>query len=179
MMMRNWRFRSSLLFSVLAMLAGLSAQTAPTPKASSSRPPQTAQNGDALPGQVFTRTKQKRPATVLPDPGRAEHDLHVAHFYFHRGMGDDYAAALGRYKDALRYSPKNLTAIAGIAASSAKLGEWSQAREYWRMFLKLQPSGKQARKIRKLLAKNAGRANAPRRPCFHGLLQYPNHCFQP
>jgi tetratricopeptide (TPR) repeat protein len=82
------------------------------------------------------------------NPIQAAKELKVGDFYFKKGS---YPAAIGRYKEALKWNPGFADAWRRIGDAQEKRKDLAGAREAWAKYLQLEPEGKYAAEIRKKL----------------------------
>lgn len=80
--------------------------------------------------------------------GRIEDDLQVADFYMKNG---NYRGALLRYQDALKYDPRNDTAMYGLGDAMCKQNETAAAMAQFKSYLKNTSQGRYASKAEKML----------------------------
>lgn len=79
----------------------------------------------------------------------AAKDIDVGYFYL---KDKNYRAAEARLKEALELKPDTSVALIGLAQAQQKLGERDAARQNYEAYLKLNPEGSDADKVRKALA---------------------------
>jgi tetratricopeptide (TPR) repeat protein len=82
------------------------------------------------------------------NPHKAAKDIEVGDFYFKRG---NYHAAEDRYREALLYKENDALATFRLATSLEKLNRPAEAREEYQNYLKILPSGPQAKEAQKAL----------------------------
>lgn len=76
-------------------------------------------------------------------------DIEVGYYY----LGEkSYAAAESRLKEAVEMKPDSPARLIGLAQAQQKLGKYHEARLNYESYLKLQPGGPDAEKVKKALA---------------------------
>ncbi len=76
------------------------------------------------------------PEIVTPDPNQAREHLEVGNFYFRRG---NYKAAADRYREAVKYGPKNAEAYERLIRSLEKLDDFEGALKVCDDFIQVNP----------------------------------------
>lgn len=112
---------------------------------------------DSLAGPQRGDEPQRKPVLVRPepaedttdapvpyDPVRAEKEVEIGDFYFRR---DNYKAAEARYREAIRYNPRLVSAYEKLIRSLEKLKEPREAIEVCRQFVNENPDSDQARRF--------------------------------
>ncbi len=80
------------------------------------------------------------PEIVTPDPNQARENLEVGNFYFRRG---NFKAAADRYREAVKYGPKNAEAYEKLIRSLEKMDDFEGALKACDDFIQVNPdSGK-------------------------------------
>ncbi len=116
----------------------------------------------ALAGALFAQQEKQAPPSPEPpeedealvekeyafNPIQAAKELKIGDFYFKKGS---YPAAIGRYKEALKWNPGFADAWRRIGDAQEKRKDLPAAREAWAKYLQLEPEGKYAPEIRKKL----------------------------
>ena len=87
-------------------------------------------------------------------PLKAIKDIEVGDFYFKR---KNYKAALERYKEALYYKDRDAVASFRLAECQEKLGDKTEAKNYYEQYLKILPEGPLAKDARASLNRLSGR----------------------
>ena len=77
------------------------------------------------------------------DPHRAMKDIEVGDYYFKR---ENYVGAIGRYRDALEYKPRDAEATYKLAEALEKTANYREALSNYREYLKILPKGPYAEK---------------------------------
>ena len=102
---------------------------------------------------IFHSCWSSPPAQPLPTTATSEQqaakDIDVGYFYL---KDKNYRAAESRLKESLELSPNNPVALIGLAQAQQKLGERDAARQNYEAYLKTQPEGPDAEKVKKALA---------------------------
>lgn len=115
-----------------------------------------------LAGALFAQQEKQAPPPTEPpeedeallekeyafNPIQAAKELKIGDFYFKKGS---YPAAIGRYKEALKWNPGFADAWRRIGDAQEKRKDHAAAREAWAKYLELEPEGKYASEIRKKL----------------------------
>jgi tetratricopeptide (TPR) repeat protein len=83
------------------------------------------------------------------DERQAAKDVEVGCYYLRE---KNYAAAESRLKEAVEIKPESPQALIGLAQAQQKLGKRSDARQNYEAYLKLNPNGSDAEKVKKALA---------------------------
>jgi tetratricopeptide (TPR) repeat protein len=170
-----------LLFLLLTWALSLPAQTTQTPAGeSTSRPQQPPTPPDApAPDQGTETTAPPKSAakrtlnkldphcidvifhscwsSPAADPARstpsdeeiAAKDIDVGYYYL---KDKNYRAAESRLQEALQLKPGSPVALIGLAQAQQKLGQRDEARQSYEEYLKLNPDGSEADKVKKALA---------------------------
>jgi tetratricopeptide (TPR) repeat protein len=94
----------------------------------------------------------QRPKVYPLDPLEAERNIKVGNFYMHRGRGNDYRAAAGRFEDATKYNPKNIEAFFKLGEAEEKLKHKDRARAAFTKVVQLAPDSKFGKEAKKKLA---------------------------
>jgi tetratricopeptide (TPR) repeat protein len=79
----------------------------------------------------------------------AAKDIDVGYYYL---KDKNYRAAESRLREALEIMPSSAVALIGLAQAQQKLGQRDQARQSYEAYLKLDPDGSEADKVKKALA---------------------------
>lgn len=79
----------------------------------------------------------------------AAKDIDVGYYYL---KDKNYRAAESRLKEALEIMPSSSVALIGLAQAQQKLGQRDEARQNYQVYLKLNPDGPDAEKVKKALA---------------------------
>jgi tetratricopeptide (TPR) repeat protein len=82
------------------------------------------------------------------NPLRAMKDVEVGDFYYKKG---NYAAALGRFREALQYKPRDAVATFKLAQTLEKSKQFEQARAQYEAYLEILKDGPSAGEARKAL----------------------------
>ncbi len=72
------------------------------------------------------------------DPHKAEKDVEVGDYYFKR---KNYAAAISRYRGALKWKPNDAIATFRLAEALEKTGQLEEARQNYQDYLRILPNG--------------------------------------
>lgn len=94
----------------------------------------------------------QKPKIYPFDPLEARRNIRVGEFYLHRGRGNDYRAAAGRFEDATKYDPKNVEAYFKLGEAEEKLKNKERAREAFTKVTQLSPDSKLGKEAKKKLA---------------------------
>lgn len=90
------------------------------------------------------------PQKPIPEDERlATQDTEVGYYYLKQ---KNYVAAEGRLKEAVELKPDAAAAYIGLAQAQQKLGKSADARSSYEAYLKLEPEGHDADKVKKALA---------------------------
>ena len=84
------------------------------------------------------------------NPERAKKEMKVGNFYLKKG---NYTAAVARFREALKWHPRLSAAYFKLGEAYEKRGELRNALESYQKYLKLDPKGKKAKKVRKAIAR--------------------------
>lgn len=84
------------------------------------------------------------------NPLQAAKELRVGAYYFKKGS---YRAAARRFEEATKWDPNSGEAWMKLGEARMKAGAAKEAREAYAKFLELQPEGKDADNVRKILKK--------------------------
>jgi Tetratricopeptide repeat len=95
----------------------------------------------AAPGKVLTEDEQKAQ--------QAAKDIEVGYYYLNE---KNYVAAESRLKEAVEFKPDADAAWVGLAQAQQKLGKSADARQSYEAYLKLNPDGNDADKVKKAIA---------------------------
>lgn len=76
-------------------------------------------------------------------------DIDVGYYYL---KDKNYRAAESRLKEALELKSDSSPALIGLAQAQQKLGKKDEARQNYEAYLKLNPDGPEADKVKKALA---------------------------
>jgi Tfp pilus assembly protein PilF len=79
----------------------------------------------------------------------AAKDIEVGYYYLRE---KNYVAAESRLKEAVEIKPDSPHALIGLAQAQQKLGKRNDARQNYEAYLKLNPNGPDAEKVRNALA---------------------------
>ncbi len=89
------------------------------------------------------------PANAAPtDEQQAAKDVDVGYYYL---KDKNYVAAESRLKEALAIKPDSPAALIGLAQAQQKQGKREAARQNYEAYLKLNPDGPDADKVKKAL----------------------------
>ncbi len=139
------------LFCAFLLLAGTApAQTAQAPAANAGTPQKDQQQPpeENLPPEEDEAVKPK----IYPlDPLEAERNIRVGNFYMHRGRGNDYRAAAGRFEDATKYNPNNPEAFFKLGEAEEKLKHKERARSAFMKVTQIAPDSKLGKEAKKKL----------------------------
>ena len=83
------------------------------------------------------------------DEQQAAKDAEVGYYYLRE---KNYLAAESRLREAVKLKPNSPEALIGLAQAQQKLGKRSNARQSYETYLKLNPDGPDAEKVKKALA---------------------------
>lgn len=127
------------------------AETAAPPKSAAKR---TLNKLDPHCIDVIFHTCWSSPAadtarTTPSDEEMAAKDIDVGYYYL---KDKNYRAAESRLKEALEIMPSSSVALIGLAQAQQKLGQRDEARQNYQAYLKLNPDGPDAEKVKKALA---------------------------
>jgi tetratricopeptide (TPR) repeat protein len=89
------------------------------------------------------------PKEYVLNPLQAEKEMRIGNFYFKKGS---MKAAMRRFEEATRWNPGYGEAFLRLGDARMKLGDKTGAREAYAKYLEIEPNGKQAKDIKKLLA---------------------------
>ena len=85
----------------------------------------------------------------ITDEQQAAKDIEVGYYY----LGEkNYHGAESRLKEAVAIKPDIPAALIGLAQAQQKLGERDEARQNYEAYLKIEPNGPDAEKVKKALA---------------------------
>ena len=99
----------------------------------------------APPGKTLTEEEQKAE--------QAAKDIDVGYYYLNQ---KNYVAAESRLKEAVELKPDIAAAYIGLGQAQQKLGKSDAARSSYEAYLKLEPEGHDADKVKKTLAELPG-----------------------
>ncbi len=125
------------------MLLLLAMQEAPKPAPPISAPPKM----DELPPEEDAKVKPKEYSF---NPLQAETELNTGKFYMRRGK---YHAAAERFREATRWNPTLAEAFVRLGEAEEKQHDLKAAREAYSKYLEVAPDAKDAKEVRKKLAK--------------------------
>jgi tetratricopeptide (TPR) repeat protein len=94
----------------------------------------------------------EKPRVYPLDPLEAERNIKVGTFYMHRGRGNDYHAAAGRFEDATKYNPKSAEAYFKLGEVEEKLKNKDRARAAFTKVTQIAPDTKLGKEAKKKLA---------------------------
>jgi tetratricopeptide (TPR) repeat protein len=103
---------------------------------------------EITPGEDNTGVQEFHPWS----PMKALKNIEVGDFYFKR---KNYKAALERYKGALDFKPGDAVATFRVAECEEKLGDKTDAKEFYEQYLKILPEGPYAKDARASLVRLA------------------------
>jgi tetratricopeptide (TPR) repeat protein len=83
------------------------------------------------------------------NPVQAANEVKVGSYYFKKGS---YTAAKLRFEEALKWNPGYAEAYLRLGEACEKLKRPEEARQAYEKYLELQPTGKDAERLRKKLA---------------------------
>ncbi len=84
------------------------------------------------------------------NPVQSQKEIQIGEFYYHKGS---YRAAAGRFRDATKWNNGNKEAWLKLGQAEEKLKDFTAAKAAYSKFLEIAGDGKDAREIRKKLAK--------------------------
>jgi tetratricopeptide (TPR) repeat protein len=87
------------------------------------------------------------------NPHRADKDVEVGLYYFRQ---KNYSAAESRFREALIWQDNHAEAIYRLGTVLEKLGRPTEAKEYYRQYLKIVPRGEFAKESKKALDRLSG-----------------------
>ncbi len=93
-----------------------------------------------------TAEKAAEPEIITPDPAEALKNIQVGDFYFRKG---NYKAAADRYRDAVKYGPKNADAYEKLIRSLVKLDDFEGAVKVCDDFIALNSDSAKVRDFEK------------------------------
>jgi tetratricopeptide (TPR) repeat protein len=126
---------SALIITVIGFAQGL-------PK----KPPVLIRDTDVADGKTDADAAKKKEY----NPAKAQDDLKVGDFYYKQG---NYAAAIGRYQEAIEYQPNMVEAFAALGRAYEKKGDKEKALAVYKTFLKNFPDSPKAQEFQTLCAK--------------------------
>ncbi len=85
----------------------------------------------------------------MTDEKQAAEDIDVGYYYL---KDKNYRAAQSRLKEALQLQPGSPVALVGLAQAQQKLGDTDGARQSYEAYLKGNPDGPDAEKVKKAMA---------------------------
>lgn len=91
-----------------------------------------------------------KPKEYSFNPLQAETEMTTGRYYFHRGK---YRAAAERFREAARWNPTLAEAYERLGATEEKQHDSKAAREAYSKYLEMAPDAKDAKEIKKKLAK--------------------------
>jgi len=104
---------------------------------------------DAIFHTCWSAPAAKPNKPLSEDERQAAKDIEVGYYY----LGDkNYVAAESRLKEAVELKPDSAPALLGLAQAQQKLGKRDEARENYEAYLKLNPNGPDAEKVKQALA---------------------------
>jgi tetratricopeptide (TPR) repeat protein len=121
-------------------------QNQKTTQPGATNPPTQLPPDDALPPEEDESVK---PKVYTFDPLEADRNIRIGNFYMHRGRGNDYRAALGRYEDATKYNPNSAEAFFKVGEAEEKLKNKDAAKIAFEKVIQLAPDSKLAHDARK------------------------------
>jgi outer membrane protein assembly factor BamD (BamD/ComL family) len=83
------------------------------------------------------------------NPLQAQKELQVGNYYF---KGGNYRAALGRFREAIKWNENYAEAYLRMSEAYDKLKDPVEARKALGKYIELEPNGKQAEQARKRLS---------------------------
>ncbi len=86
------------------------------------------------------------PEIVTPDPNQAREHLEVGNFYFRRG---NYKAAADRYREAVKYGPKNAEAYERLIRSLERMDDFEGALKVCDDFIQVNPDSAKVQEFEK------------------------------
>lgn len=89
------------------------------------------------------------PGKPMTDEKQAAEDIDVGYYYL---KDKNYRAAQSRLKEALQLQPGSPVALVGLAQAQQKLGDTDGARQSYEAYLKGNPDGPDAEKVKKAMA---------------------------
>jgi tetratricopeptide (TPR) repeat protein len=132
-----------LLFcSVFILFSGLPAAA----QSRSARPPELIRDTDA----AEAKDSADKPAVKEPNPILSEQNINIGNFYFKK---KNYAAAIGRYLEAVEYQPDSASAYDALARAYEKNDEPAKAIAAYKQFLEKNPGSPKSAEFRTKLAK--------------------------
>lgn len=84
------------------------------------------------------------------DPAKADKELEVGNFHMKR---HNYAAAVLRFEEALKWNPKLAAAYLRLGEAREKRGESTKALEAYRKYLQMDPHTKKKAEVEKTIAR--------------------------
>lgn len=103
-----------------------------------------------------TAEAKAEPEIITPDPAQALKNLKVGDFYFRKG---NYKAAADRYRDAVKYGPKNADAYEKLVRSLEKLDDFKGALEVCGDFIAVNADSAKVRDFEKKAVELKTKAN--------------------
>jgi tetratricopeptide (TPR) repeat protein len=94
--------------------------------------------------------EENAPEVKEPDPILCEKNLNIGDFYFKK---KNYAAAIGRYLDAIEYQPDSARAFESLARAYEKNKEPLKAMDAYRRFIDENPNAPKSSEFRAKLGK--------------------------
>ena len=102
------------------------------------------------PGEQKADSDNEGPLEHDLNPERAKKEMKIGNFYLRKGK---YTAAVARFREALKWHPRLAAAYFKLGEAYEKRGELRNALESYQKYLKLDPKGKKAKKVRKAIVR--------------------------
>jgi tetratricopeptide (TPR) repeat protein len=111
----------------------------------------------ATPAQREADLKEEDEELTTPheyafNPLQADKEMKVGDFYWKKGS---FKAAMRRYEEATKWNPQSGDAWLKYGDACERMKDLKNAREAWKKYLELEPSGKRAGSVRKKLEKKS------------------------
>jgi tetratricopeptide (TPR) repeat protein len=154
--MIRWVLPVAVLLAVPALVAQNSSSSSSSSSPSSKkqqkelkkqRPPDAMSDKEEVPPEEDTSVA---PQVFSFNPVQSQKEIQIGEFYYHKGS---YRAAAGRFRDATKWNDGNKLAWLKLGEAEEKLKDFDAAKAAYAKFLALAPDGKDARDVKKKLAK--------------------------
>ena len=132
------------------LLSLLLLQGKPVPEPAKEKPEVVPKVALVEPGEQKAAPNDEGPLEHDLNPERAKKEMKVGNFYLRKGK---YTAAVARFREALKWHPRLATAYFKLGEAYEKRGELRNALESYQKYLKLDPKGKKAKKVRKAIVR--------------------------
>lgn len=103
--------------------------------------------------------EKKEDAVKVHDPALAKESVSIGDFYFKK---KNFAAALGRYEEAIEYNRQWPTGYEKLAKAHEKMENFEGAVEACKRFLEANPGSDKRKSFEKLIAKYEAKLGQPK-----------------